>query len=250
MLQHKLVRVNSKYRSRGTTNNFVMNFSVHDLDKVKAIVVVRASLNRTFTNMYAPINVLLWDDYLLTRHTVTIPEGQYTATQLAAAIGVASSGDLTATYNTTTDRFVFTLVSPGTSANILAISPIAEYIGLTADLVIPALATPTPVQTVPQLQGPDVVQIQSQTISSSHCIDVNDNGSYIPLIACIDFSTTPYKFTGTYEAKTPDEWRLNYLNTSGDRALTAIDFQLRDEHGNFINTDENTHFDCVLAFIY
>jgi hypothetical protein len=158
-----------------------MKFEVRDLDQVKGISVARASLNRAFGNIYPPINVLMYDPNLQPRVNEVIPTGQYTAPQLATAISTASGGDWTVTYSPfPVDRFIFTYNNSGPgSANLLAISPIAPYIGLTSDVLVPGTATPTTLPSPPMLSGPDTVYIQSQIIAGSHCVDTSSNGSYV-----------------------------------------------------------------------
>ncbi len=250
--QQKLVRVNARYRSSGTPGVFRANFEARDLDSVRSISCLRAVLNRVFSNIFVPINQL---DYVLndlTPGSVVVPPGQYTATQLAAAIQTASSGIFTVTYNTTTNRFIFTFNGVGlnTSVQLLASSSIAMYIGLTADLVIPALATPTPVQSPPQLQGPATVYIESEWIAGSHCVDAAQNGSYIPFLAAIDFSAVPWGFDGIFEAKTPIEYQVDFRRTSGSRSLTNFDVSLTDEYGNPLDLPLNAYLDMHMVFYF
>src|SRR5690348_6172680 len=105
--QQKLIRVNSRYKTNGTNGNFTMNFDSKDLYQCKGVALARATLNRTFPNIYSPINTL-WLTIDSNDAFITVPQGQYTATTLAAAIQAASSGQLTVTYDSTNNRFVFT----------------------------------------------------------------------------------------------------------------------------------------------
>jgi len=248
----KLIRVNAKYRSSGTTNNFMMKFDVRDLDAVKGISVARASLNRSFSNIYSPINLLSYDPNLGPNVTMTIPSGQYTAATLATAITTASAGDWTVTYSPApVDRFVFTYNNGASgSANLLSSSTIANYIGLTSDVLVPGVATPTTLPSPPSLQGPDVVYIQSQFVSGSHCIETLQNGSYIPYLAAIDFTNVPYGFSGYFEAKTPSVFQINYARESGTRSLMYFDIQLVDAFGNLLDLPENDFLDMHLVFYY
>jgi hypothetical protein len=250
--QLKLVRVNAKYKSSGTNNNFNIQFAVRDLDQVKAIAVVRASLNRSFPNIYAPINVLVLQPNLLSPVVITVPPGQYTAVQLAAAIQTASGGTLTVTYQVApVDRFQFTYLGPAASAALLVPdSTIGDYIGLTTTLILPAIGIPVNVDSSPQLEGPSNVYIQSQLMCGSHCIDVASNGSYIPFLAAIDYSQVPFGYNGSFESKTPNWLQVKYLRNSGVRALMSFDVQITDPYGNLLPIQPNTYLDMHLAFMY
>jgi len=248
----KLVRVNAKYRFSGSPANFSIKFDVRDLDAVKGIAVARASLNRAFPNIYSPINILSYQPNLGSQVNLTIPPAQYTATTLAAAIQTASMGDWTVTYSPApVDRFIFTYnnVVSG-SAQLLSSSSIGPYIGLTADVIVPAVATPTTLPSPPALQGPDVVYIQSQYVSGSHCVDIASNGSYIPFLAAIDFSNVPYGFTAYFEAKTPQIFQITYARESGTRLLQLFDIQVTDQFGNLLALPDNDYLDMHMVFYY
>jgi len=248
----KLVRVNAKYRISGDPNNFVIKFDVRDLDNVKGIAVARACLNRAFPNIYSPINILSYQPNLGSQINLTIPPAQYTATTLAAAIQLASGGDWSVTYSAAPiDRFIFTYnnVVSG-SAQLLSSSSIAPYIGLTSDVLVPAVATPTTLPSPPSLQGPECVYIQSNFIAGSHCVDIPSNGSYIPFLCCIDFTNVPYGFSAYFEAKTPQIFQITYARESGTRLLQLFDVQVTDKFGNLLDLPENDNLDMHMVFYY
>jgi hypothetical protein len=197
----KLFRVNSKYRSSGTTSNFTMSFDARDLDTVQSVALLDATLNRKFPNIYSPNNKLV----LVTRTagptdtsvTATIPEGQYTATELATALtgAILSAGvaGITVTYSAApVDRFSFvwngtgpgyfyvTVMTDVTSTYATSqYSTISQSLGVMADMQltpnVPVLAS-----TSPALEGPNEVYIQSNLIAGSNCVDVPALSSYIP----------------------------------------------------------------------
>ncbi len=250
--QQKLLRVNARFRSSGTTGVFRSNFEARDLDAVRSISLLRATLNRTFPNIFAPINVINYNLDDFTSGSITVPPGQYTSVQLAAAIQLAAGNLFTVTYNTTTNRFIFTFNGSGlaTAADLQASSSIANYIGLTANTLIPAVATPTSLPSPPQLQGPATVYIESDWIAGSHCVDSAQNGSYIPFLGAIDFSAVPWGFDGVFISQTPIEYQVDFRRTSGSRSLNNFDIYLTDEFGNVLALPDNAFLDAHLVFYF
>ncbi len=267
----KLFRVNSKYRSSGTTSNFTMSFDARDMDTVQSVALLDATLNRKFPNIYSPNNRLLvvvrtagpTDNQIL----VTIPELQYTAPELATALTaqILSAGvaGVTVTYSPApVDKFSFVWdgVGPGyfyvtistdvtnTYSNSIY-STISQSLGVMADMQltpnVPVLAS-----TSPSLEGPNEVYIQSNLIAGSNCVDVPALNSYIPYLGKISYNNIPYGYTGIYQSTQAELQQVNYKLRSGTQSIRTFDVQLTDRFGNILPIPANCFIDMHLAIFY
>lgn len=273
-LLSRLIRVNPRYRSAGTTAAFTMSFESQDLDNIVACSCISATLNRAFPNVYPPISTLVvrWVDGSAVQTTVSvvIPSGQYDVSTLPAAIQTAIQGaaaqftGITVTYNTTTQRFVFTWDGTGGAVSInmpyyttstvdadgSPLSEFAPYIGLMSRLdLLATVATST--STIPNLSGPDEVYIESEIICSTgtKCVDVPFLGSAIPFVAQIKFNDVPYGFTGHYQSTQAELQALNYRK-QGVWSLRTADFRLTDRYGNLLLIPDNCYLDMFLCVYF
>ena len=220
----RLIRINSRFKEFGGTNSkFQYSFGQNRLvDSVYQIALVTASLPKTYTNIYEPINELSWT-LAGTVQTLTIPPGQYTAVSLAAQIN--THPNLTVTYDEATSRFQI-LCSP--AIKILASSSIAAYIGLTGD--IQSAGVTFPLQAPPNLSGCANVYIQSKFLASVNCMDnPNSVSEYIPVMTAIDCSSVPFGFNISHSVSTIDSSRISY---GGRASLRVVDIEITDEFGN------------------
>lgn len=265
MIQQKLLRVNSKYRDSGSTNNFRMSFNAIDLDTIESISLLDATLNRAFPNIYAPINGFViritGAGPVVVDYTLAIPPLQYTALTLAAAIQTAITGmgitNVTVSYAAVpVDRFVFTWDGTGPQIGVSIVTEsdnsnatISNYIGVTSTMVLVA-ATPQNAPSSPSLSGPDEVYIQSNIIASGNCVDVPLLDSYIPYIGKISYNNIPYGFTGVYQATEAQLYQENYKLRSGLNSIRTFDIQLTDRFGNFIATPANCFIDLHFAIFF
>ena len=268
---NRLIRINPKYKSSGTTSDFTMSFDTQDLQQVRACSLISATLNRTFPNIYSPLNrfIVRWLDGadVITDVRVAVPPGQYTVSTLAAAlqttiqaVGAIFAG-ITVTFNTVTSRFQFNWNGAGGAAQIHLVplgltlsttanpeTELAPYIGLTSFAVL-APSTPLDVASPPSLEGPDEVYIESQFICGSQCIDVPALGSSIPYLGKISFAGVPYGFTGTYQSTQAELQQINYRK-EGVRNLSSFDIKLTDRYGNVIPTPANCFLDAHLCVFH
>jgi hypothetical protein len=60
VLPSRLLRINSRYRSAGTSSNFVYTLDNRLVDAISGIALMSASIPRLFGNIYSPINVLTY----------------------------------------------------------------------------------------------------------------------------------------------------------------------------------------------
>lgn len=243
-MEERLLRVNSRYRQpNGTNTNFTYIFDQRLVDRATSISLMSASFPKMFGNIYAPNNVI---SYLVgvVPTTFTIPNGQYTATELAAVINTCI--DFGCTYDLVTHRFEFTFtIAPG-DVLLLNTSSIATEIGLTQNiLLIPAgivqAASP------PQLSGPCQVYLESNFLASVNAIDTPQLSIYIPLVATIPCAATPYGFCVNYLQSHEGQGKVVFNDLI---SLRSIDFQLTDERGFVLPLSANQMVDLVFKFQY
>ncbi len=243
-IDHKMVHVNSVNKSYGTTSNFTIDFLTRDLDKVRKVTMIKASLPRLFQNIWSANNIIDIQHPTGIDNFFTIPAGQYTATTLAAAMTTALAGiNMAVAYNTTTNRFVFTYSGPTTATISYANSTISQYIGLTADLVTGA---PQSTQEPPQLSGPDEVYIKSQLVAANSAVEAGSTGS-LPLVGTISYIAVPYGFVGRFDASNLDIAHVEYQDVV---CMRRMDIQLTDVYGNELDLPSNCYLDMILQFTY
>ncbi len=246
--QQKLVRVNSRYRSAGSTSDFTMSYKNKELDGAMTVSIVRASLLRTFPNIYSPINTLSYSVDGVGGFRILVAPGQYTATELAAAL-TAATIDWTVVYNSTTHRFNFTYIGIGTLADIIPDQGMAAYIGVTSLLAAPATFLVS-AQSPPDLSGPDQVYIESNLLASSNCVDTVDGGLFIPWVGYLSFSSVPYGFSGDFVQYESKNFEINYQITQGQQSIKTFDIRITDKFGNVLPLPDNCYLDMHLKFTY
>jgi len=240
----RLLRLNSRFRQQGgSSSDFVYNLgsSNRQVDSVYEVALLSASVPRLYPNIYEPINLLTYSDGAFERALV-VREGQYTATELAAAISAATI-DFGVEYDEAQSRFVITASS---SIRLHASSPMASYLGLTEDRQ--SLGVPFALQAPPSLAGPPRLYIQSNFLANINCIESPENVSeFIPLVTTIEASAVPYGFPVSYEIRTIDSSRISF---GGRASLRRIDVQICDEFGNVLPLPPNAHVDLVFRVYY
>lgn len=253
-MSSKLLRVNSRYRVRGTQSQFQMNFNARELDGVRSIKILRASLNRTFPNIYEPLNTLtIYYPHTLTTQVYTIQKGNYTAPQLAAAIEAQLTGIAECKFDTTLGKFTFRLINSNVNYGGMTLlwetSTINWKMGLMQNFTL-ALNFTLPVSSTPQLGTPDVLYIESDIVAPNRCIDSFPN-SYIPPIGFLDFNDVPFGYTSVYEPQESIGFELNYAkNQSGTRTLQSFDVYITDCFGNVVPMEANAFLDMILLITY
>ena len=240
----RFIRVNSKYKQPGgTSSKFYYSIGGTLANRVLDLTLVSARIPRLFGNIYYPLNELIFS--IGGRlSSVYVNPGQYTAVQLASQISaVCVDTQVDCSYNVDTHRFIFTNRSD-TTVLMIASSPIASYIGLTADTSL--TNAPTSLPYPPTLDGPSCVYIQSDTLSMcAHCVDTPAIGTYIPLIAAVDCNV-PYGFTISYECKDINSQLISYRLSQSLPNLSYFDIQLCDQYGNLLSDlPENSYVDLV-----
>ena len=245
--RERLLRVNSLYRqvpAQSSNSNFQYLFDNRYSDRVRSINLQSASIPRLFPNVYAPLNVL---HYLVgaVETTLVIPEGQYTATELAVILN--NSTDFDVTYDATLQRFLWSWDAAAFDVTLLSSSPIADLIGLSADLILTPVSLNVPLASPPQMAGPCEIYLESDFLGSTRCLDTPDLSKYIPLITVIDCSPVPYGFCVNYSQH---ERRVGHIDFDDSVSLRFIDFKLTDQRGFVLPLPSNGYIDLVFEITY
>lgn len=246
MMDHRMVHVNAANKSYGTNTNFTIDFLTRDLDKIRKVTMIKASLPRMFTNIWGANNVIDIQHPAGVDNFFTVPAGQYTATTLAAAMTTATAGiNMAWAYNTTTNRFVATYsgVTTATIVSDPSKTTIASYIGLTADLT---LGSPASMQEPPQLSGPDEIYVKSQLVAANSTVEAGDTAS-LPLVGTISFTNVPFGFVGRYDSRHINIAQVEYQDQV---CMRRMDIVLTDVFGNEISLPANCYLDMILQFQY
>lgn len=241
-----LLRVNSKFK-RATESESDFSYelvSSQAVASVTSISLIEFTVNRLFTNINASNNIIQFYDFASVLITLTLPIAQYTVETLIVALNLLYV-DWTWTLGAD-NRLVLTTV--GTPINLLASSTLAQYIGLTADLVF--VAETKTMQSYPQLQGPDEIYVQSSIMASGSTLDdVTGTGGSIPLLGIIPCGNVPYGFTVNYQ--TPETSQFTVTSMSGTpNQMKRLFIQITDKYGNLLNIPDLCHVDLLFKLTY
>jgi hypothetical protein len=246
----KLLRINTKYRTADSISNtdFYFQFGTSDvIDNIYRIALTRLGCLYMFPNI-TPYNNKLVYDRNETTETITVPVGQYTATELAGIVTSLSAGKFTMTINEDTNRFEFLdplyelTIGPSNDLNTMAAT-----IGVTSVVTIAAGAT-TAVTTTPDLSGPRHIYVESPNICQSNCLDGNtDSGGYLPLLEVIPLAGIPYGYVVSYNANDLVSSDVDFKKAV---TLRRIHIRLTDSHRNTLVMPPNQDIDIILKVFY
>jgi len=246
--QNRMVQINSLYKNANSLSNshFSIDFASRDLDKVRAVSVVKASLPRVFPNIWVVNNTIDIQHPLGIDNFFTIPPGQYDVTSLTAALNTATAGiSVSWVWMAADQRFQATYGGVGSAYLISdpSLSTIANYIGLTSDVTLGAPALlPSP----PDLAGPYEIVVNSSLVANTSCVAAGEQ-TYIPFVVSISFVDTPYGFVGRFDAQSTEIAKIRFPS---DTCLRRIDIVLSDNFQNEISLPDNAFLDLVLQFDY
>jgi hypothetical protein len=186
---------------------------------------------------------------------ITLPEGQYLINSsdplldftsiLETAMTSAGVATITVSYNELTNKIVFEVANDGSpNVTIPASTPMADVLGITEDLTIPATATPTSPSGQMDLSGYQNVYLHSKEIALSHAID-GDFG-LISMVTPINLSDAPF---GSYAYRKNDDDELSQISYDDVRNLKRIRLTLRDNKGNVLPIGTHKVSLTLLAFL-
>lgn len=187
-----LVRCTSSDRVSGTLSSFIVDVSSNQqLQNVCCMRVHTVSFPNTQTNITDYNNQLLIQPFAGAETLITMPAGQYTADDWAAAVTAAvlaafpGSGFLCVLDDPDFNpRFHFTSVTPFqyfSEYDNGGISGASRTLGISEGSQ--AFVTNFVAQSVPNLRGLTVVSLQSQTLAMSRAVQARDDQNNEPSIA-------------------------------------------------------------------
>lgn len=251
--QSQLLRINSKFRNdplNSSTSNFTYSIaSTSATESVTKLELISFNMNRNGYNVASYNNQLMIKDGFSNVTTVSLTVGHYTIESLVVELNrvcnfTESEVQVILTWSIVNDR----LQVVGNNVFIISVnSTIAPYIGLVGtDLV--TSTTPVILPSVPQLQGPDPIYIQSFTICSGGCLDSTILGGLIPLVGVIPCNQIPYGFNISWVKQAPDSY---YTQWNQPISIRTIDITLTDMYGNVLELPgSNVDVDLVFRIYY
>lgn len=235
-------------QSSASPSNFTVNLGANtNIMKCKNFWIHMVSLPNVFYNVYDGVNVLTYyhDDIY---ETVTIVPGQYTTTQLMAALKTAidaqiTPGTITFTQDPNTSKISFS--TTGGVAMFFnttdddAPSTLAPLIGLTSP--IPTDTTGT-FPDAPALQGEKMVYLHSRDILPSQTLLTFNNGTLASSFCSIPVKVN-YRDQIIYESRGSMVDRCVF---SREKPLNRINIVLRAQDGRVLEVGDNQ--EIVICF--
>ena len=247
-MNHNLLRVSSDFKQVGfseSNSNFTQCYNnITANEGVTRCVMKSCDIPNVFYNIdnkgynftNTGNNKFVWVDASNQTQVNTIPRGQYSITQLLAAINLylfteyTPNGSVSLIYNTITQKIFIDNMS-GQNFGISINSTIAPYLGILSDI----LPTSNTVffAGFPNLAGIQEVYITSQKISDGSNMIVASNTMY-PVILNVQM-TVPFGSFQHYETNHPEIDDIEYASISQGTSIRQIDIQLRDRFGNILD---------------
>lgn len=258
------VRVNSKYKKPQETNaKFSYDLvSSEACASVTSVSLIQFSLNRLFTNIYNGNNVLHFRFSGLDTYFVAARPKQYTVEELCAEMTLQLTNiqilpsvfiNFVWTFNPGTNLIsVDTNVTASGIDIIFEGSTLGPFIGMTSNILNVGGSGEDVVymQSLPQLQGPDQIYVESSNLASGQCLDdPAQTGGSIPLLGVIPCGDVPYGYTVDHMV---NEMSQRTVFTSNGQAgqLKRINIELTDKFGTLLNIPETCYADLLFRVTY
>ena len=231
-IESRLLRINSRFKQPNESNtDFTFLYTGANLVRMQ---LVKLTCARMFANVYPPYATLNVDGTVY-----TIPNGMYTATQLAAEVTSVVGGGVTCTLDANNK---FNLAGSGVLAPTRLSTLLMGFAN--TNLSLPQVAT-----SQPALAGPDPIYIESNDLALSNCFDHdNSNSGSIPLVWSVNCSTVPYGFTIGWESNDSELNRIDVKNSTFSNRTFHI--KLTDQYGHVLLLPETAHVDLIFKVFY
>ena len=262
-----LIYMNSSDKSPNSVSNtnFYINFIApnHELNKIKKLTFSSFTVNNLFNNVASYNNTLgLYYQQITPAGPsvpayIVVPTGYYNATQLAAIIQLTARANfpvlanMTCVFDTTT--YKFTLTSGDANFNLIiapvvlnagfeprlqgalaynmgfTILPTAESISITAD-------------TLPQLNIQNIY-LYSSKLSQNKSFRTNNQqaGTQTNLLLSFPLYNIPYGASCNWLQTGGGHNLRGDLTYAVENQMNQIDFTLRDEYGNILESPANNN---------
>ena len=231
--KNHILHIDSKNRSSGTNENFVVHLNENELHEAKYVQLKDISFANTMYNITNSNNQLNWIDHDNLSYSLTVPVGFYTADELASYIttetstnAIFSEGILQVVNNTKTRTF--TIIFWGTRSCLLTSSTILNVMGFPNPSQT-KIASHTGTQPYNMLVT-KYVHILSSKLAECDAM-VSSNGKKYPVIATVPVNSPfGYIVSRSEEKDSSDE---SYHNSNVN--LSSIDIRLVDDNFQTIN---------------
>ena len=235
---NRLVLLTSNDKTPGessSNSNFVIDLKETYLTQgIIRVLIKDVSVPNVFYNVRdgtngSQNNQLTFTETGQPQEVVSIPQGQYTSGTLLPAVQAAMnavlvSGTVALTQDTLTQVYIFTFT--GTTA-IINKGSLGTVMGVTSNIGPSGLITS---QSVPDLNGYQVVYVHSKDIGQTHGID--GGFGLISTIEDISFNNVPF---GNYAFRQNNDDTLSTILYDVPRNLSRIAIVLRDDKGNVLD---------------
>ena len=251
--KEKLVSISSYDRNSGSTAEFEVDLKErYSTQAVKRVYLSQVQVPNLFENVrseYLQNNELVVVQFGNAPATISIPQGQFTITQLIAELearidAVLTGGNsVTIAALPTTNKLQFTFLTTPTQF-LLDGSSLYPVIGFGSDT---ASALTLTADFTFNLQGIGMVYLHSPEIAQSHGIDPGRSSGLINLVGAISLHDAPYGGNAYYQSAHATLSVIDYGEQT--RNLSTLKFVLRTQDGTKLTLPPNVDIKILMKFI-
>lgn len=252
-LRSKLIKISSEDKTASSTSNSDFTISLPsdggNISRVAKILVKSIACPNVFYNVRA-VNGTLYVNNTTTpaSYSLAIAEGQYTSTQLIAAIEAAflaaTSVAVTITVGATTGKMTWTFASDEWLLVSTGNNNIANTIGLTSDT-----ATASSIAVMPaivDLNGISEVYVHSRTLASGNLAEPDGSFNVVDILPM----TAAFGNMAHSQFVDGESHTIHYRPFGSHESLTSIDIRLRNKTGERLVLPANHNFIMIIKVFY
>tara|TARA_R110000868_G_C10961362_1_gene768520 strand:+ start:182 stop:967 length:786 start_codon:yes stop_codon:yes gene_type:complete len=249
--KEKFISVSSDDRFEGSVTSFSVDLKDTFLTQtVRSVVPYMVQIPHLFYNIRSSyeVNNVLSIRYSNVIHNITLPEGQYTLSQIIPALTAlindalpVGNKDVVITSSPNTFQLTFTFLL----AVEFMVSSMFDPLGFETQTALNVEQTaPLPIN----LQGITMIYLHSPEIGELHTIDPGRSGGYISMIAPVSLHDTPFGGTAYFQANEVNLADIVFTNTS--KNISIVRFVLRTSRGTVVQLPNNHNIQIVLKVLF
>jgi hypothetical protein len=250
--KEKLVSISSYDRFEGTTSEFTVDLKeTYSTQTVKRVILTQVQVPNLFENIrsaYLQNNELVFEETGQPAVTISVPQGQYTLsqliTELETLINAALTGGNTVTITANPNTNILTFTSTVAIQYFEAGSTIYPVIGFSGDTASGLVAVGAYNF---NLQGIGMVYLHSPDIAQSHGIDPGRRSGLISLLGAISLHEAPFGSNAYFQSDDAETSDVDYGEQT--RNLSTIRFVLRSQGGVKLPLPPNVDMKILMKFI-
>lgn len=220
--------------------------------KVISICPVLIHIPNVFPNVNAYRNTWV-QDYLGTPVTKTVPVGQYSNTELVAALNAVAGTDFTFSYNSSSLKYTVTCVGTKTISSADALLEILGFRSQTtvgtnlsgANVNVLSVPTTLTAAEYPNLGGEKLIHLHMSTFGGANCINSVD-GSQYPVVASVSLAETAFGQTVKHEG----DYSLMDIDHGAVLDCNAFDVWLTDSMYRTLKLPRSYYLEIVLKLFH